>query len=139
MGINEYIKVGSLIKELRLSKGYTAKDFSKKINIPYSTYSNYENNNREPSLDVLHKICDNLDITIDELLSFSKLPIELRNSVVDTLLENDIMCVKRQVKNDFYSFFDPSEFTKDELDDIKQYIEFIKSKRNCISHTSSTE
>ena len=28
MGINEYVKIGSLIKELRLSKGYTAKEFS---------------------------------------------------------------------------------------------------------------
>lgn len=130
MGINEYIKVGSLIKELRLSKGYTAKEFAKKIHVPYSTYSNYENNNREPSLDVLHKICDNLGVTIDELLQFSVLPLELRDSIVDLLLEDDVMVVKKNQEKDFYAFFNPSDFTQDEINDIKQYIEFIKFKRN---------
>lgn len=136
MGINEYVKIGSLIKELRLSKGYTAKEFSKKLHIPYSTYSNYENNNREPNLDVLNKICENLDVTVDQLLSLSTLPLELRYSIVDALLEDDIQTIKKKIKNEFYDFFDPSEFTQEELNDIKRYIEFIKYKRNVDSNTT---
>lgn len=40
MGINEYVKIGSLIKELRLSKGYTAKEFSKKT--PHSVFDIFQ-------------------------------------------------------------------------------------------------
>lgn len=130
MGINDYIKVGSLIKELRLSRGYSAKAFAKKLQIPYSTYSNYENNNREPSLDTLHKICDNLGVTVEELFRFATLPSDLKDAIVDALIENDVVAVKNKLKSSFYSTFDPSEFSEDELADIKQYIEFIKFKRN---------
>ena len=137
MGITEYIKVGSFIKELRLSKGYTAKEFAKKIHVPYSTYSNYENNNREPNLDVLQKICDNLGVTIDELLRFSTLPLELRDSIVDALLEDDVMAIKKNINHEFYNSFNPSDFSQDELNDIKQYIEFIKFKRNSLPHSAT--
>jgi transcriptional regulator with XRE-family HTH domain len=134
MGINDYIKVGSLIKELRLSRGYSAKEFAKKLQIPYSTYSNYENNNREPSLDTLHKICDNLGVTVEELFRFATLPSDLKDAIVDALIENDVVAVKNKLKSSFYSAFDPSEFSEDELADIKQYIEFIKFKRNTSAH-----
>lgn len=36
--------------------------------IPYSTYSNYENNNREPNLEQLDKIADVLGITVQNLI-----------------------------------------------------------------------
>ncbi len=133
MGLNEYVKVGSLIKELRLSKGYTAKEFSKKIHIPYSTYSNYENNNREPNTEVLQKICENLGITVEELLRLSTLPLELRDCIIDALIENDSHTLSHKKRKDFYAFFDPSEFTIQELNDIKEYITFIKYKRKKIT------
>ena len=49
MGVNEFIKIGDKIKEIRKLRGLTQRDVAKKLNIPYSTYSNYENNNREPN------------------------------------------------------------------------------------------
>lgn len=55
MGINDFIQIGSTIKELRKAKGISQKEMSKLLDIPYSTYSNYENNNREPSADVIKK------------------------------------------------------------------------------------
>lgn len=55
MGINEFIQIGKQIKKLRIEKGYTQKEMSKITGIPYSTYSNYENNNREPNAEQLKK------------------------------------------------------------------------------------
>ena len=56
MGINDFIQIGSTIKELRKAKGISQKrKCLKLLDIPYSTYSNYENNNREPSADVIKK------------------------------------------------------------------------------------
>ena len=49
MGVNDIIKVGSNIKKIRKDKKMSQKDMAKILNIPCSTYSNYENNNREPS------------------------------------------------------------------------------------------
>lgn len=40
MGINDFIQIGSTIKELRKAKGISQKEMSKLLDIPYSTYSN---------------------------------------------------------------------------------------------------
>ena len=66
MGINDFIQIGSTIKELRKAKGISQKEMSKLLDIPYSTYSNYENNNREPSADVIKKVSDILDMYVEK-------------------------------------------------------------------------
>ncbi|MDO5517969.1 MAG: helix-turn-helix transcriptional regulator [Clostridium sp.] len=71
MGVNDIIKVGSNIKKIRKDKKMSQKDMAKILNIPCSTYSNYENNNREPSAELLKKIADVLDVSIRDLLSIN--------------------------------------------------------------------
>ena len=72
MGVNEIIKVGDNIKSLRKKRGLTQKHMASLLNIPSSTYSNYENNNREPSKDVLFKISRVLDVDVCDLLNMNK-------------------------------------------------------------------
>lgn len=69
MGINEIIKVGNNIKKFRKQKNITQKDMAKMLNMPSSTYSNYENNNREPNAATLKKIADILNIDVCDLLT----------------------------------------------------------------------
>lgn len=69
MGINQYIQIGSKIKEARLSRNISQKKMAEKLGLSVSTYSNYENNYREPKLETIEKICDILGITIDELMN----------------------------------------------------------------------
>lgn len=64
MSINELIKIGSTIKELRIAKGYDQKQISGLLEINRSTYSNYENNHREPDLKTLTKIARVLEFPI---------------------------------------------------------------------------
>lgn len=71
MGVNDIIKVGSNIKMIRKNKNMSQKDMAKTLNIPCSTYSNYENNNREPSAELLKKIAYILDVNISDLLSIN--------------------------------------------------------------------
>lgn len=71
MSINELLQVGSQIKKFRKEKGYTQKDFSKRIGIAYSTYSNYENNNRVPNAETLQKIATALDVSVSDILGTS--------------------------------------------------------------------
>lgn len=68
MRLNELIQVGTRIKELRKEKGISQKDFAKLVGIKYPTYSNYENNNREPTKEQLKRIAEKLDVSVDELL-----------------------------------------------------------------------
>ena len=72
MGVNEIIKVGDNIKALRKKRGLTQKHMASLLNIPSSTYSNYENNNREPSKDILFKVAKVLEVNICDLLSINK-------------------------------------------------------------------
>ncbi len=60
--------LGDNIKNIRKSRNISAKAFAKKINIPYSTYSNYENNNRVPNISTLEIIAEGLDVNIMTLL-----------------------------------------------------------------------
>lgn len=67
MGINDYIQIGSKIKKLRIEKGISQRDMARMLNLSYSTYSNYENNHREPSMEIIEKAAEILGVTIPEL------------------------------------------------------------------------
>ncbi len=81
MGINEIVQIGSRIKKLRKNKGLTQKKMSELTGIPYSTYSNYENNNREPGAAQLIKIADALDISLQNLVTPGSITTEM---ILDT-------------------------------------------------------
>lgn len=95
MGINQYIKIGTRIKEARLAKQIPQKEMAKRLSLSASTYSNYENNYREPKLDLIHRICDELDVSLDELLGTSTMNPELRDEISKQLLRHDVAIVKK--------------------------------------------
>ena len=68
MGINELIKIGSRIKACRKDRGYSQREMADKLGLSYSTYSNYENNYREPPSEVINRICDILEIDFPDLV-----------------------------------------------------------------------
>lgn len=56
------------LKQLRLDANATLKVVSAAIRIPLSTYSNYEQGIREPSFEILRRICDYFDVSADYLI-----------------------------------------------------------------------
>lgn len=56
------------LKELRTSKGLTMEQLGKKIESTRGTISNFENGNKKPSLDMLIKLADYFDVSIDYLV-----------------------------------------------------------------------
>jgi transcriptional regulator with XRE-family HTH domain len=56
------------LKQLRKEKGKTLKEVAQKIGISLSAYSNYEQGIREPSYEILKKICAYYEVTADYLL-----------------------------------------------------------------------
>lgn len=69
MKINKLINIGDRIKTLRLNRGLTQAQLADSIGIPRTTYANYETNKREPKLEVLNKIAEQLGVTIDDILT----------------------------------------------------------------------
>ena len=116
-----------------------------RANIPYSTYSNYENNNREPNREQLQKIATALNVPLYELMGFDD-SIRVKG---DKQRPFDIAIQKFQNKEclsyeeeDIITEYVESEQFKQEKDDIKQiaqkaynYISFMHSH----SYASSAE
>ena len=93
------------LKEARLKSGLSQKDLSENIGVAKSTYSLYESGKREPNVDTIKKIASALNISADTLLGIDEEPTTLA------------------------AHFDGDEYKEDELDEIKQFAEFVKGKR----------
>lgn len=62
------------MKDLRKKMGVSMKEIARRLDIPYTTYVNYEKGLREPSNDTLAAIARFYDTTIDYLLGFTDEP-----------------------------------------------------------------
>lgn len=63
---------GTRLANAREKKRWTQKTCAEKVRIAPSTWSLYEGNRKDPSLDVLKSICVELDVSADYLLGFVK-------------------------------------------------------------------
>jgi len=59
---------GDNLKKIRQDCNLTQEELAKKINTSRSNIANYENNKNMPSIDVLNKLSEILDCSIDYLL-----------------------------------------------------------------------
>ncbi|MEZ3426434.1 MAG: helix-turn-helix domain-containing protein [Lachnospiraceae bacterium] len=84
MGVNEIIRIGDKIKKYRREKGYSQKEFANLVEIPYTTYSNYENNNREPNKKQIDKIVEALEIKVADLMGISDYLDEVESDIKRT-------------------------------------------------------
>jgi len=60
--------IGHNLNKTRKSQGITAQQMADHLNINLHSYRAYENNRRQPSLQMLVKIADRLNVTTDYLL-----------------------------------------------------------------------
>ena len=65
----DQIIIGKFIAEERKRKGYTQKQLSEKLGISDKTISKWECGNGFPEVSLLLPLCEELDITVNELLS----------------------------------------------------------------------
>ena len=63
------VLIGKFIASERKRKGYTQKQLSEKLGISDKTISKWERGNGFPEVSLLLPLCDELDITLNELLS----------------------------------------------------------------------
>lgn len=64
----DQIKIGKFIADERKRKGYTQKQLSEKLEISDKTISKWERGNGFPEVSLLLPLCNELEITVNELL-----------------------------------------------------------------------
>lgn len=66
--------LGHRIHELRLSFGWSQVELANKLNISKQTVSNWENDNIQPSIEMLLRLADVFLVSTDYLLGLEKVP-----------------------------------------------------------------
>ena len=100
----------ALLKECRKSKGLTQYDASKKIGVARTTYADYENGKIQPPIDKIRKICEWLDIPLEQFMQVeNNTGIELskfktKNRMSDSEKIHHINRIKKQA--DIVNTFD---------------------------------
>lgn len=62
---------GNRLKELRLLDNLTQYELAEKVNTSRSNIANYENNKNMPSMEILVKMCEIFDCSMDYLIGLS--------------------------------------------------------------------
>ncbi|MFG6392875.1 MAG: helix-turn-helix domain-containing protein [Lachnospiraceae bacterium] len=84
---------GQRLNQIRKYKGITAQQMADKLQIALRSYRMYESENRSPSLDMLVKIADILNVSTDYLLCRDKF-IQSHEVYVDEASINLPICPK---------------------------------------------
>ncbi len=106
------------IKELRLKKRYTQKQIADKIGITRPAYTAYESGKRQPDFEILKKLSKIFGVTTDYLLGNEK----NHNA--------DIPKDKLKTKPETIAAHIDDDVSEDEMEDIINYIDFIKQKHS---------
>ena len=69
-------KIGKFIAKCRKDKKMTQSELAEKLGVTDKSVGNWENGRNMPDLSLFKPLCDELDITINELLSGEKLKKE---------------------------------------------------------------
>lgn len=83
------------IKELRLSYNLNQVQFANKLSVAKQTVSNWENNNIQPSIDMLLKISDFYGVTTDYLLGRD----DKKYICADHLTDDEIAHINQIIKD----------------------------------------
>ncbi|MDY2594641.1 MAG: helix-turn-helix transcriptional regulator [Oliverpabstia sp.] len=113
--------VGIYIKEMRIEKGMSQRELAAASNISNAEISRIESGLRkQPSGDVLKSIATALNVPCQNLFAAAGYIEETPNTKIPVhpdpaINENQYLCV--------------SDLTAEEIEDVKKYIQFLKSKR----------
>jgi len=86
------------LRELRKQHNYKQTDLSKILSVSQQTISSFENGETEPSIDLLIKLSQHFNVTVDFLLGLTDVPAYVN---IDTLSNNEHnLIIKYRTLND---------------------------------------
>lgn len=63
------VKLCENLKNIRKETGFTQKDIALKLGVVESCYANWEQGRTEPNVEMLRRLSEIFDITVDELIN----------------------------------------------------------------------
>lgn len=114
--------LGNRLKNLRLEKNVLQKDVAQHLNITTSAYGFYEQGKRTPDIEIITKLSNYFNVSIDYLLGKTNI-----KEPADKILEKsqDTIALHR---NDGYDDDLPEEARK-EIEDFKEYVRHKYGKK----------
>ncbi len=100
------MKTNKKLQELRKLKGYSQSELAKLVGVSRSAIAGYENGYTQPSLEILCKLCEIFNISIDSLMDFDNVD----NHKSKVLKRSNIRAIK------------PKKVRKDKSIEIKQVV-----------------
>lgn len=102
------LTLGERIHNMRIEHGMSLYELSKRTGLSMLSIRRYEDGDSDISLKKIEKIADALNVSAKELLGIT---------------------VTYEPESTLAAHFDGDEYTEEELNEIRQFAEFIKSKR----------
>ncbi|WP_058301287.1 helix-turn-helix domain-containing protein [Gorillibacterium timonense] len=119
------MKYGNRIARLRAEKELTQGELAEKVSISRASLSHYENDRREPDLDVLAKLADFFGVTLDFLMGRTNEPGRSLDPEVKDFVES-LELADESIIQKFQLTIDGRELTSDEA---RRFIAFIRAER----------
>lgn len=113
------------LRELRQRNGLSQKKLADAIGVAQSSINYWEKGQRTPSTEVAQKLADYFQISVDELLDY-----EYQGKIY--MPDGSVKDFYSPKSNDMHTLaahFDRDEYTEEELEEIRQFAEFVRSKR----------
>ncbi|UXH44432.1 helix-turn-helix domain-containing protein [Rossellomorea vietnamensis] len=114
--------LGSNIKQLRERENISQKDFAQKLGVSNVVLSRYEKDERKPDYDMLKKIADYFEVSIDFLLGRE----EKTMAKEDTLEEVNKLVKEYGIEQ--FGFFDIEKWkdlSQEDIEEIKKHFEYV--------------
>lgn len=106
------MSIGKQLRQLRESKGLNKKELTLNLDIPYSTYNNWETDAREPNSKYLKLFSEYYDVSIDYILGIQEKPLPPTKGVTTLAAHHSGI-----------------EWTAEERADIEWFIDRLLEKR----------
>lgn len=125
------MNIGERIKHIRKESGVTQKQLAEKLGMTQAAIVQFESEKSNPKIDTLKKIANALNVSVTDFLDDGESITEIGENghiahigkyenLYDSSLQQFVALA---------AHFDGDKFTDEELEEIKQFAEFVKSKR----------
>ena len=116
---------GKNLKKARLEANLTLEELANKIGTTKSAISRYENDLRMPNGDFIKDVSDVLNVSSDYLLG-----INSKCNNINKLSNPSNDCYTNPKIDTIAAHLAANEYSDEDLQDIKKFIEFVDSKKN---------
>lgn len=111
-----YIKFGKMISKMRINIGLSQDEVASRLDLPKSTYGNYERGERKVPLTELIAMSKFYGFSIDDFV----------NEVKKELPEDNPLEIKRKYWDKEFGYID---WTPEEIEELKSYARYLLLKR----------